>query len=91
MPQLAMHSIREMCGVDDVAYAHTHFLAFFRCGAVWGWGACVCVCACVRACVRVCVCVRACACVVGAQLERAVGMRVVDDLCDPDPPTCPAP
>lgn len=30
MPQLAMHSIREMCGVDDVQLAYRHFLAFFR-------------------------------------------------------------
>eukprot|EP00879_Flechtneria_rotunda_P013716 GHRR01014328.1.p1 GENE.GHRR01014328.1~~GHRR01014328.1.p1 ORF type:complete len:430 (+),score=130.17 GHRR01014328.1:850-2139(+) len=30
MPQLAMHSIREMGGVDDVAFAYKHFLAFFR-------------------------------------------------------------
>lgn len=30
MPQLAMHSIREMCGVDDVLLAYQHFLAFFR-------------------------------------------------------------
>jgi aspartyl aminopeptidase len=30
MPQLAMHSIREMCGVDDVALAYKHFLAFFK-------------------------------------------------------------
>ncbi|GBG00409.1 aspartyl aminopeptidase-like, partial [Raphidocelis subcapitata] len=30
MPQLAMHSIREMCGVDDVALATEHFTAFFR-------------------------------------------------------------
>jgi len=30
MPQLAMHSIREMCGVDDVALAYKHFLAFFE-------------------------------------------------------------
>lgn len=30
MPQLAMHSIREMCGVDDVALAYKHFLSFFR-------------------------------------------------------------
>lgn len=30
MPQLAMHSIREMCGVDDVALAQAHFAAFFK-------------------------------------------------------------
>ncbi|KAF8062686.1 aspartyl aminopeptidase [Scenedesmus sp. PABB004] len=29
MPQLSMHSIREMCGAADVALAHRHFLAFF--------------------------------------------------------------
>ena len=29
-PQLSMHSIREMCGVDDVAYAYQHFKAFFQ-------------------------------------------------------------
>ena len=28
-PQLAMHSIREMCAVDDVAHAYNHFRAFF--------------------------------------------------------------
>jgi hypothetical protein len=32
VPQLAMHSIREMCGVDDIATAYHHFLAFYR----WG-------------------------------------------------------
>eukprot|EP00775_Hariotina_reticulata_P004980 gene4980-5222_t len=30
MPQLAMHSIREMAGVDDVLLAYKHFLAFFK-------------------------------------------------------------
>ncbi|WIA41146.1 hypothetical protein OEZ86_004769 [Tetradesmus obliquus] len=30
MPQLSMHSIREMAGVDDVLLAYRHFLAFFR-------------------------------------------------------------
>ena len=30
IPQLSMHSIREMCGVDDVALALRHFSAFFR-------------------------------------------------------------
>lgn len=30
MPQLAMHSIREMCGVDDVQMAYQHFLGFFK-------------------------------------------------------------
>ena len=29
MPQLAMHSIREMCGADDAALAQAHFAAFF--------------------------------------------------------------
>jgi aspartyl aminopeptidase len=29
-PQLSMHSIREMCGVDDVGYAYRHFKAFFE-------------------------------------------------------------
>jgi len=28
--QLSMHSIREMCGTDDVAIAYEHFCAFFR-------------------------------------------------------------
>jgi aspartyl aminopeptidase len=36
MPQLSMHSIREMCGVDDVLLAYKHFLAFFRCVASLG-------------------------------------------------------
>ena len=27
--QLAMHSIREMCAVADVAHAYNHFRAFF--------------------------------------------------------------
>jgi aspartyl aminopeptidase len=30
MPQLSMHSIREMAGVDDVLLAYKHFLAFFK-------------------------------------------------------------
>lgn len=30
MPQLSMHSIREMAGVDDVLYGYKHFLQFFR-------------------------------------------------------------
>ncbi|MEW5302062.1 MAG: hypothetical protein WDW36_004872 [Sanguina aurantia] len=30
IPQLSMHSIREMCGVDDVSLALRHFSAFFR-------------------------------------------------------------
>jgi hypothetical protein len=29
-PQLSMHSIREMCGVDDVGHSYRHFLAFFQ-------------------------------------------------------------
>eukprot|EP00897_Mesotaenium_endlicherianum_P001185 jgi/Mesen1/11067/ME000099S10511 len=29
-PQLSMHSVREMCGVDDVAHACRHLTAFFR-------------------------------------------------------------
>lgn len=29
-PQLSMHSIREMCGVDDVGYSYQHFKAFFH-------------------------------------------------------------
>ncbi|CAL1389062.1 unnamed protein product [Linum trigynum] len=29
-PQLSMHSIREMCAVDDVKYAYEHFKAFFQ-------------------------------------------------------------
>ncbi|PQM33168.1 putative aspartyl aminopeptidase [Prunus yedoensis var. nudiflora] len=28
-PQLSMHSIREMCAVDDVNYSYEHFKAFF--------------------------------------------------------------
>lgn len=28
--QLAMHSIREMCGVADIAHAYNHFAAFFQ-------------------------------------------------------------
>ena len=28
--QLAMHSIREMCAVDDMSHALNHFRAFFR-------------------------------------------------------------
>lgn len=31
-PQLSMHSIREMCGVDDVGHSYRHFLAFFQVG-----------------------------------------------------------
>jgi hypothetical protein len=30
MPQLSMHSIREMAGVDDVMYGYKHFREFFR-------------------------------------------------------------
>ncbi|XP_074316547.1 putative aspartyl aminopeptidase [Silene latifolia] len=29
-PQLSMHSIREMCAVDDVMYSYKHFKAFFQ-------------------------------------------------------------
>lgn len=29
-PQLSMHSIREMCGVDDVGHSYNHFKAFFE-------------------------------------------------------------
>ncbi|KAJ8752071.1 hypothetical protein K2173_001098 [Erythroxylum novogranatense] len=29
-PQLSMHSIREMCAVDDVKYSYEHFKAFFK-------------------------------------------------------------
>ncbi|CAB4280532.1 unnamed protein product [Prunus armeniaca] len=29
-PQLSMHSIREMCAVDDVRYSYEHFKAFFQ-------------------------------------------------------------
>lgn len=28
-PQLSMHSIREMCAVDDVMHSYMHFKAFF--------------------------------------------------------------
>ncbi len=44
IPQLSMHSIREMCGVDDVGIAYRHLLAFFQvgtgckvCGGLEGW------------------------------------------------------
>jgi len=30
VPQLAMHSIREMCGCDDVGIAYRHILAFYE-------------------------------------------------------------
>lgn len=30
IPQLSMHSIREMCGADDIAIAYDHFVAFFQ-------------------------------------------------------------
>lgn len=29
-PQLSMHSIREMCAIDDVSYSYEHFKAFFQ-------------------------------------------------------------
>ncbi|KAH9535186.1 hypothetical protein CY35_17G040000 [Sphagnum magellanicum] len=29
-PQLSMHSIREMCGIDDVLHSYNHFKAFFE-------------------------------------------------------------
>ncbi|KAI7986153.1 putative aspartyl aminopeptidase [Camellia lanceoleosa] len=29
-PQLSMHSIREMCGVDDIKHSYEHFKAFFQ-------------------------------------------------------------
>lgn len=29
-PQLSMHSIREMCAVDDVKHSYDHFKAFFQ-------------------------------------------------------------
>lgn len=29
-PQLSMHSIREMCGVDDIGFSYKHFVAFFQ-------------------------------------------------------------
>lgn len=28
--QLAMHSIREMCAVDDCSHAYHHFVSFFE-------------------------------------------------------------
>jgi len=30
VPQLSMHSVREMCGTDDVGLAHKHLLGFFK-------------------------------------------------------------
>lgn len=30
IPQYAMHSVREMCGTDDIAHAYNHFVAFFE-------------------------------------------------------------
>ncbi|CAA7400475.1 unnamed protein product [Spirodela intermedia] len=30
IPQLSMHSIREMCAVDDVSHAYKHFKAFYE-------------------------------------------------------------
>jgi aspartyl aminopeptidase len=30
MPQLSMHSIREMCGTEDVDIAYNHFKAFYQ-------------------------------------------------------------
>ena len=30
VPQLSMHSIREMCGVDDIHHSYLHFKAFFE-------------------------------------------------------------
>jgi aspartyl aminopeptidase len=29
-PQLSMHSIREMCAVDDVKHSYEHFKAYYR-------------------------------------------------------------
>lgn len=29
-PQLSMHSIREMCAVDDVKHSYEHFKAYFK-------------------------------------------------------------
>ncbi|CAM6082198.1 unnamed protein product [Calypogeia fissa] len=29
-PQLSMHSVREMCGVDDVGHSYLHYKAFFE-------------------------------------------------------------
>ena len=30
MPQLSMHSVREMCGTDDVETSYQHFKAFYQ-------------------------------------------------------------
>jgi aspartyl aminopeptidase len=30
LPQLSMHSVREMCGAEDINTAFRHFRAFFR-------------------------------------------------------------
>lgn len=30
IPQLSMHSIREMCGVEDIETSYKHFKAFFE-------------------------------------------------------------
>mmetsp|Transcript_39745 Transcript_39745/g.55187 ORF Transcript_39745/g.55187 Transcript_39745/m.55187 type:complete len:468 (+) Transcript_39745:63-1466(+) len=30
VPQLSMHSVREMCGTDDVVIAYKHFAAFYK-------------------------------------------------------------
>lgn len=30
IPQLSMHSIREMCGVEDIELSYKHFKAFFE-------------------------------------------------------------
>jgi aspartyl aminopeptidase len=29
-PQLSMHSIREMCAVDDISHSYEHFKAYFE-------------------------------------------------------------
>ena len=29
-PQLSMHSIREVCAVDDIRYSYEHFKAYFN-------------------------------------------------------------
>ena len=30
IPQLSMHSIREMCGVEDVEHSYKHFVSVFE-------------------------------------------------------------